>query len=555
MSTMMKTTNRKTYLRIHPKDNVLVALQDQQAGNRILFDGRELILKDSVPAKHKFTITDLAAGAEVYMYGVLVGKTTCFLPTGSLLTTENLKHAAEGFSQKSAAYTWQAPDVSKWTQRTFRGYQRADGQVGTRNYWLVLPLVFCENRNIETLKHAFLKELGYASPDKYQAQVRELANLYRQGKDLREIDLAEPPVYTAQKRLFSNLDGIKFISHDGGCGGTREDSDNLCALLAGYCVNPNVAGVTVLSLGCQHAQVDILQEKIRERDQAFAKPLLVFEQQKAASESAMLSEAILQTFKGMAEANRCERQPATLDKLVIGVECGGSDGFSGISANPAVGYTADLVAALGGKIVLSEFPELCGVEQELINRCADEETAERFVKLMRDYAARAEAVGSGFDMNPSPGNIRDGLITDAIKSAGAAKKGGTSPVKDVLGYGQYVRRSGLTLLCTPGNDVESTTAMAGSGCTVQLFTTGLGTPTGNPVSPVVKISSNTSLATRLPDMIDLDAGPVISGEKTIEQLGEEMLEYIIGLASGEYDTRAMELGQDDFIFWKRGVSL
>ncbi|MHC2992323.1 altronate hydrolase [Pontibacter sp. HJ8] len=551
----MKTTNRKTYLRIHPKDNVLVALQDQQAGNRILFDGRELILKDSVPAKHKFTITDLAAGAEVYMYGVLVGKTTCFLPTGSLLTTENLKHAAEGFSQKSAAYTWQAPDVSKWTQRTFRGYQRADGQVGTRNYWLVLPLVFCENRNIETLKHAFLKELGYASPDKYQAQVRELANLYRQGKDLREIDLAEPPVYTAQKRLFSNLDGIKFISHDGGCGGTREDSDNLCALLAGYCVNPNVAGVTVLSLGCQHAQVDILQEKIRERDQAFAKPLLVFEQQKAASESAMLSEAILQTFKGMAEANRCERQPATLDKLVIGVECGGSDGFSGISANPAVGYTADLVAALGGKIVLSEFPELCGVEQELINRCADEETAERFVKLMRDYAARAEAVGSGFDMNPSPGNIRDGLITDAIKSAGAAKKGGTSPVKDVLGYGQYVRRSGLTLLCTPGNDVESTTAMAGSGCTVQLFTTGLGTPTGNPVSPVVKISSNTSLATRLPDMIDLDAGPVISGEKTIEQLGEEMLEYIIGLASGEYDTRAMELGQDDFIFWKRGVSL
>lgn len=551
----MKTTDRQTYLRIHPKDNVLVALQDQQAGNRIFIDGQELTLNDPVPAKHKFTITDLAIGAEVYMYGVLVGKTTCFLPAGSLLTTENLKHAAEGFSQKSASYTWQAPDVSKWMQRTFRGYHRADGQVGTRNYWLVLPLVFCENRNIETLKHAFLKELGYAAPDRYQAQVRELSNLYRQGKDLQEIDLAESPVYTSQSRLFPNLDGIKFIAHDGGCGGTREDAENLCALLAGYCVNPNVAGVTVLSLGCQHAQVDMLQQKIWERDPAFAKPLFVLEQQQAASESAMLSEAILQTFKGMAEANRCERQPAKLDKLVIGVECGGSDGFSGISANPAVGYTADLIAALGGRIVLSEFPELCGVEQELINRCTDDETAERFVRLMREYAARAEAVGSGFDMNPSPGNIRDGLITDAIKSAGAAKKGGTSPVVDVLGYGQYVRKSGLTLLCTPGNDVESTTAMAGAGCTVQLFTTGLGTPTGNPVAPVVKISSNTSLATRLPDMIDLDAGPVISGEKTIEELGEEMLEYIIGLASGEYDTRAMELGQDDFIFWKRGVSL
>ncbi|WP_266202393.1 UxaA family hydrolase [Pontibacter kalidii] len=551
----MIPTNKQTYLQIHPKDNVLVALQDQEAGSQIYFCGQEFTLKNTVAAKHKFTITDMAAGSEVYMYGVLVGKTTCALPAGSLLTTENLKHAAESFSQKAGDYVWQAPDVSKWQDRTFKGYHRADGQVGTRNYWLVLPLVFCENRNIETLKHAFLKELGYTSTNKYEAQVRELADLYRQGKDLRDYKLAEAPVYTSQQRLFPNVDGVKFIVHDGGCGGTREDSDNLCALLAGYCVNPNVAGVTVLSLGCQHAQVSILQEKIKERDPNFAKPLLIFEQQKAASESAMLSEAILQTFIGIAGANSIERQPAPLDKLVVGVECGGSDGFSGISANPAVGYAADLIAALGGKVVLSEFPELCGVEQELINRCADAETADRFVKLMRDYAARAEAVGSGFDMNPSPGNIRDGLITDAIKSAGAAKKGGTSPVADVLGYGQYVRRSGLTLLCTPGNDVESTTAMAGSGCNIQLFTTGLGTPTGNPVSPVVKISSNTSLATRLPDIIDLDAGPVISGEKTIEELGEEMLEYIIGLASGAYDTKAMELGQDDFIFWKRGVSL
>ncbi|AKD02281.1 altronate dehydratase family protein [Pontibacter korlensis] len=548
-------TTKQSYLQIHPKDNVLVALQDQEAGTGIYFNGQEFPLRETVQAKHKFTAADFAPGAEVYMYGVLVGKTTCALPAGSLLTTENLKHAAQDFAQRTGQYEWQAPEVSKWKDRTFMGYHRADGQVGTRNYWLVLPLVFCENRNIETLKNAFLKELGYASPDKYQAQVRELADLYRQGKDLREYKPNKPSESAAQHRLFPNVDGVKFIVHDGGCGGTREDADNLCALLAGYCVNPNVAGITVLSLGCQHAQVAILQEKIKERDPDFSKPLLIFEQQQAASESLMLSEAILQTFIGIAEANHCERKPATLDKLVIGVECGGSDGFSGISANPAVGYTADLVAALGGKVVLSEFPELCGVEQELINRCVDEETADRFVRLMREYAARAEAVGSGFDMNPSPGNIRDGLITDAIKSAGAAKKGGTSPVTDVLGYGQYVRKRGLTLLCTPGNDVESTTAMAGAGCNVQLFTTGLGTPTGNPVSPVVKVATNTSLANRLPDIIDLNAGAVISGDKTIEELGEEYLEYIIGLASGEYDTKAMELGQDDFIFWKRGVSL
>jgi altronate hydrolase len=414
--------------------------------------------------------------------------------------------------------------------------------------------VFCENRNIETMKDAFLRELGYATSNKYQLQVQRLAEAYRHGTELTSVAITESTT-TRKNRVFANIDGIKFLVHDGGCGGTRDDAHNLCALLAGYCVNPNVAGITVLSLGCQHAQVAMLQDKIRERDPAFAKPLYVFEQQQAASETTMLSEAIRQTFIGMAAANACQRQPATLDKLVVGVKCGGSDGFSGISANPAVGYTADLLAGLGGKVVMGEFPELCGVEQDLLNRCAEEETAARFETLMREYSARAVAVGSGFDMNPSPGNIKDGLITDAIKSAGAAKKGGTSPVTDVLGYGQYVRRPGLTLLCTPGNDVEATTGMAGAGCTVQLFTTGLGTPTGNPISPMVKIATNTLLAERLADIIDLDTGAIIRGEKTVARQGEEILEYIIGLASGHYDTKAMELGQDDFIFWKRGVSL
>jgi altronate hydrolase len=213
------------------------------------------------------------------------------------------------------------------------------------------------------------------------------------------------------------------------------------------------------------------------------------------------------------------------------------------------------MAALGGASILSEFPELCGVEQELINRTTDNKTADRFIQLMRAYARAAEAVGSGFDMNPSPGNIKDGLITDAMKSAGAAKKGGTSPVADVLDYGEYVTKPGLNLLCTPGNDVESTTAMAGAGASIILFTTGLGTPTGNPVAPVIKISSNTKLAQRMPDIIDVNAGTVIDGEKTIEDVGEEILDYIIEVANGNQKTKAVELNQDDFIPWKRGVSL
>jgi altronate hydrolase len=255
------------------------------------------------------------------------------------------------------------------------------------------------------------------------------------------------------------------------------------------------------------------------------------------------------------EANKNERKPAPLSQLTLGLECGGSDGFSGISANPALGYTSDLLVALGGKTILSEFPELNGVEQELINRCTQKENAEKFAAIMQTYSKRAEAAGSGFDRNPSPGNIKDGLITDAIKSAGAAKKGGTSPVVDVLDYTEQATRAGLNLLCTPGNDVESTTGLAGSGANLIVFTTGLGTPTGNPISPTVKMSTNNELAQRMADILDINAGTIISGEDTIQSKGEELLELLIKVANGDILTKAEKLGQDDFIPWKRGVSL
>ena len=269
----------------------------------------------------------------------------------------------------------------------------------------------------------------------------------------------------------------------------------------------------------------------------------------------MLSEAVRQTFLGLLETDECRRTPAPLSQLSVGLKCGGSDGFSGISANPSIGHVSDLVVALGGKTVLSEFPELCGVEQELVNRSVTSGVAERFIQLMRGYSARAKAVGSGFEMNPSPGNIRDGLITDAMKSAGAAKKGGTSPVTAVLDYPEYLREPGLNLQCTPGNDVECVTAQVGAGANVVLFTTGLGTPTGNPIAPVVKISTNSQLAGRMPDIIDIDTGPILSGEKSVEQMGEEILSRVVEIASGQIATAAELLGQDDFIPWKRGVSL
>ncbi|WP_186757737.1 UxaA family hydrolase [Echinicola salinicaeni] len=543
-------------LKIHPKDNVLVALKDLEKGEVIHFEGKEIILTHAVKAKHKFAEESLATEEEIFMYGIICGKAMSPIAKGEVLTTENVAHKTSAFTGKRESKTWHAPDISKWNKRNFMGYHREDGQVGTANYWLVIPLVFCENRNIEIMKDAFIEELGFAKPNKYKAFVKQMRELYAQGNKQKIAALNVETIDQDQKnRIFKNIDGIKFLTHQGGCGGIRQDSEMLCALIAGYINNPNVAGATILSLGCQNAQPAILEEKLKKINPELKKPVLLFEQQKEGTEERLLTNAIQKTFLALTEADQISRKPAPLSKLTVGLECGGSDGFSGISANPAVGHASDLLVALGGKTILSEFPELCGVEQELINRCTTDESAEKFVSLMRAYAASAEAVGSGFDMNPSPGNIKDGLITDAMKSAGAAKKGGTSPIEDVLDYAEYVTKPGLNLLCTPGNDVESTTAMAGSGANVILFTTGLGTPTGNPVTPVLKVSSNHSLAERMSDIIDINTGGVISGDKTIEQMGEEILEHIIEVASGNLKAKAMELNQDDFIPWKRGVSL
>ena len=311
----------------------------------------------------------------------------------------------------------------------------------------------------------------------------------------------------------------------------------------------------MLSLGCQHAQIGILRKELQKRNPNFDKPLVIVEQQQSGTEAAMLTRAIQETFVGLMKANECQRTSAPLSSLCVGLKCGGSDGFSGISANPAIGHTSDLLVALGGRTILSEFPELCGVEQELIHRCERQEIADRFVYLMKSYNARAKAVGSGFEMNPSPGNMRDGLLTDAMKSAGAAKKGGNSPVTAVVDYPEYSWVPGLNLQCTPGNDVECVTAQVGAGASVVLFTTGLGTPTGNPIAPVVKLSTNSGLAQRMPDIIDVDTGGIISGEKSIERMGEDVLEFVIQVASGEIQTKTEEKGQEDFIPWKRGVSL
>jgi altronate hydrolase len=544
-------------LRIDPRDNVLIALADLRQGEKVAHGGTEYALVTDVHTKHKFATEDLAAGDSVIMYGVLVGKTVSAIRRGEAITTRNLRHLAAAYHSAREEFHWHSPDVSKWKGKSFQGFHRSDGQVGTRNYWLVIPLVFCENRNLAVLKQAFEEELGFAAPQIYRQHVAELVRLYREGKqeEIKGFAFSGDRAHASAPKVFPNVDGIKFLMHEGGCGGTREDSNNLCGLLADYLHHPNVAGGTVLSLGCQNAQVQILRDALRQRAPNFNKPLYVFEQQQYGTESKMLSAAVRQTFLGLVEANKATRAPAPLSNLCVGLKCGGSDGFSGITANPAIGHTADLLAALGGRGILAEFPELCGVEQGLIDRGVRKEVGDRFIHLMQDYAARAKAARSGFDMNPSPGNIRDGLVTDAMKSAGAAKKGGTSPVTAVLDYPEYSSEPGLNLLCTPGNDVECVTAQVGAGANIVLFTTGLGTPTGNPIAPVVKISTNSALAQKMADIIDVDTGNVISEGVTIEQAGDAILDFVVKVAGGEVRTKAESLSQDDFIPWRRGVSL
>ncbi|MEP0367765.1 MAG: altronate dehydratase family protein [Cyclobacteriaceae bacterium] len=530
-------------LQIHPSDNCLVALSDLKPGSYGFNEGSVLNVVEFVPEKHKVALVDLPAGSTVTQYGVSVGRTTEDVKKGGWLNTKNLEHLADPTEIRDVKYSWQKPDISRFQSRTFMGYHRTNGKVGTANYWLFVPLVFCENRNLRIIQETLDKVLGYKKENEYSTFASECL-----GKQISDV---EPSL---RQQVFQNIDGIRFLYHDGGCGGTRQDSETLLRLLAGYVHHPNVAGATVLSLGCQHAQIDWFKEVQKELYPDSNKPVIYLEQQKIKSEAQLIKTAISETIEGLKEANKVERQAAPLSKLVVGLECGGSDGFSGISANPAVGHVSDMLATLGGSSILSEFPELNGVEQNIVDRCVSKTTAEKFLTIQEAYHNKAREAGSGFDMNPSPGNIKDGLITDAIKSAGAARKGGDAPVADVLDYTEPVTKSGLNLLCTPGNDVESTTGMAGSGANVILFTTGLGTPTGNPVTPVIKISSNTKLFQTMPDIIDFNAGDIISGEKAIPQVGEEILEEIIAVASGK-KTKAMQLDQNDFILWKRGVSL
>src|SRR5699024_5206127 len=291
-------------LQVHSSDNIIVALTELKKGERVALKGQEIEIQSAVPQKHKFAKIDLKKGEKLIMYGVEVGELLQDVKAGTWIRKSMVQHSTGSFGEKTKDYHWTAPDINKWKDLSFEGYHRKDGQVGVRNYWLVIPMVFCENRNLMVMKDAFIRGLGYAQPDVYLQQVNSLTRAYQSGADtqaLEDITFDIKKKDAPTERVFDHVDGIKFLLHEGGCGCTREDSNRLCALLAGYCVNANVAGITILSLGCQNAQVSILKKELKKRNPDFDKPLLIFEQQKWAKEYKMLSQAIKETFIGLAE--------------------------------------------------------------------------------------------------------------------------------------------------------------------------------------------------------------------------------------------------------------
>ncbi len=303
-------------LKISEKDNLLVALKDLMPGQQVITDNESFNLTEKIPAKHKFAGQNFSTGDLAYMYGVLVGEATCPIQAGDRITIENLIHRSAEFSAGKGSKSWTSPSTTKWKNKTFLGYHRSDGSVGTANYWLVVPLVFCENGNIEILKRSMTKALGFNKRSQYESFAEELAKAYKNGDSPVNVQLPQENT-NRPSPIFPNIDGVKFLTHGLGCGETRGVSNELCGLLAGYACNPNVAGITILSLGCQHAQVSIMEEEISKRCANFDKPFLVFEQQKYPSEREMLEKAIRQTFENLAEINKTGRTPAPLQNYAL----------------------------------------------------------------------------------------------------------------------------------------------------------------------------------------------------------------------------------------------
>ena len=486
-------------LRIHPADSVAVALREIAAGEKVL--GVRAL--QPVPRGHKLALKPIRTGEKVIKYGFSIGTATEDILPGAHVHTHNLKTGL----RDGLEYTYEpvSPPAFEGREGTFSGFERRDGRAGIRNDIWIIPTVACVN-----------------------------------GAARRLAELAAPLVK-------GSVGTVTAFPHPYGCSQLGDDQDTTRRILARLACHPNAGGVLVLGLGCENSGVEQIREQMEEYDPARVRFLVCQDTEDEIAAGLDILKALI------ALASEDKRVPISLDRLTVGLKCGGSDGLSGITANPVIGRFSDQLTAFGGSTVLTEVPEMFGAETLLMARCPDRALFDRTVRLINDFKAYYTRHGLPVYENPSPGNKAGGITTLEDKSLGCTQKSGTGAVRGVLDYGQTVREKGLNLLCAPGNDPVAATALAASGAQLVLFSTGRGTPFSAPV-PTLKISTNTALYEKKRDWIDFDAGRLITAEMSLDSLGGELLELVRTTASGQL-TRAEKNGYLDMAIWKTGVTL
>lgn len=490
----------KKAIQIHEGDNVAVALSPLEAGEQAL----DIVLLESVPAGHKFALSPIASGDAVVKYGLPIGFAAEAIAPGAWVHTHNVKTGLN----ENACYTYapSQPELPPQTPRPFRGYLREDGRAGIRNELWIIPTVGCVNDVCKAL----------------EIKNAHLAAQY-------------------------GLDGVFHFPHPYGCSQMGDDHAQTRELLAALCRHPNAGGVLVVGLGCENNKMEDFRILFGPE---YQKKMRFMVCQEEADELALGGSLLAELAR---HASSFRREPLPPSKLVVGMKCGGSDGLSGITANPTVGAFSDKLIAMGGSAILTEVPEMFGAESLLFNRCADEATFRKAVEMVEGFKEYFTAHGQVVYENPSPGNKEGGITTLEDKSMGCVQKGGSAPVVDVLAYGRQLSVPGLNLLYGPGNDLVSATALTASGAQLILFTTGRGTPFGAP-APTLKISTNTPLFQKKPHWLDFDAGPVAAGE-SLDSASDRLLELVFQTADGLYQTRAEEHHQRGLAIWKGGVTL
>lgn len=493
----------QNFLKIHPKDKVAVALKMLPSGGILNVEGEEITLRADIPQGHKFALCDIAEGEAVIKYGAAIGIAKEDIARGEWVHTHNMKTGLGDV----LTYTYEPGPVWELPQEKdfyFQGYRRADGRAAVRNEIWIIPTVGCVNNVASAIEKK------------------------------------------AQSFCRGTVEAIAAFPHPYGCSQMGDDQENTRKILADLINHPNVGGVLVLGLGCENSNIDVLKDYIGKADENRVKFLVCQESEDEIADGVKLVEELA------AYAGTFKREPIPSSELVIGMKCGGSDGLSGITANPTVGRFSDLLIANGGTTILTEVPEMFGAETLLMNRCADKELFEKTVSLINDFKNYFTSHGQTIYENPSPGNKKGGISSLEDKSLGCTQKSGSAPVKGVLAYGERVSVKGLNLLSAPGNDLVASTALAASGAHIVLFTTGRGTPFASPV-PTVKIASNTPLARHKDNWIDFNCGTLVEG-KPLEELGEELFSYVLEVASGRA-VKSEEAGFHDMAIFRQGVTL